>query len=366
MIRLITGELLKLRTTRLSYGLLAAASVLTAGFSVLEAARAGPTAVAPLSTTAGFDAIATGGIWSLLFAAVLGVTVSSGEFRHSTATATYLAEPKRGRVLTAKAAAAACGGAVFGFTGWLIATGIGLGFVAADGDHLPVAGTIARYAAGHLLAGALLAAIGVAIGSLVRSQLAAVIGVLVWSIVAESVLGGLFNAVQPYLPYTAATTLAGSVLAAPRSARRTVRRALPRRCRSRPAAALPSCRGRHLGDSLPDYCQQRRQLTGEILMAKPNVIVNPLSGEQISIVRTARDTSGQVLDWELRLAPGGRVPSSHAHPEQQETFTVLEGTMRFRVGWRRVTAQPGQRVIVPPGTVHHFANACQAAARVAA
>ncbi len=213
MIRLITGELLKLRTTRLSYGLLAAASVLTAGFSVLEAARACPTAVAPLSTTAGFDAIATGGIWSLLFAAVLGVTVSSGEFRHSTATATYLAEPKRGRVLTAKAAAAACGGAVFGFTGWLIATGIGLGFVAADGDHLPAgAGTIARYAAGHLLAGALLAAIGVAIGSLVRSQLAAVIGVLVWSIVAESVLGGLFNAVQPYLPYTAATTLAGSVL----------------------------------------------------------------------------------------------------------------------------------------------------------
>ena len=99
-------------------------------------------------------------------------------------------------------------------------------------------------------------------------------------------------------------------------------------------------------------------------MAAPNLIVNPLSGEQIVVLRSAAETGGQVLDWELRLAPGGRVPSSHAHPEQQETFTVLEGTMRFRVGWRRLIAAPGQRVVVPPGTVHHFANAGQATARV--
>jgi len=99
-------------------------------------------------------------------------------------------------------------------------------------------------------------------------------------------------------------------------------------------------------------------------MAEPNLIVNPLSGEQIVILRSAADTSGEVLDWELRLAPGGRVPSSHAHPEQQETFTVLEGTMRFRVGWRRIIARPGQRVLVPPGTVHHFANAGPVTAKV--
>jgi len=100
-------------------------------------------------------------------------------------------------------------------------------------------------------------------------------------------------------------------------------------------------------------------------MTEPNLIVNPLSGEQIAILRSAADTGGQVLDWELRLAPGGRVPSSHAHPEQQETFTVLEGTMRFRVGRRRIIARPGDRVLVPPDTVHHFANAGGATARVA-
>ena len=38
--------------------------------------------------------------------------------------------------------------------------------------------------------------------------------------------------------------------------------------------------------------------------------------------------------------------------------------MRFRVGLRRIIAGPGQRVVVPPGTVHHFANAGPVTARV--
>jgi mannose-6-phosphate isomerase-like protein (cupin superfamily) len=100
-------------------------------------------------------------------------------------------------------------------------------------------------------------------------------------------------------------------------------------------------------------------------MSQTHPIVNPLSGEQIVIVRTAAQTGGEVLDWELLLAPGGKVPSSHAHPEQEEIFTVLEGRMRFRVGRRRLLLTPGQRVRVPPGTVHHFANAGPVTARVA-
>jgi quercetin dioxygenase-like cupin family protein len=99
--------------------------------------------------------------------------------------------------------------------------------------------------------------------------------------------------------------------------------------------------------------------------AAPRVIVNPLSGEQITIRETAAGPGGSVLEWELLLAPGGRVPSSHAHPEQEEVFTVLEGQMRFRVGGRRITAGPGDTVLVPPGTVHHFANAGPRPARVA-
>jgi ABC-2 type transport system permease protein len=213
MIRLVRVELLKLRTTRLAFGLLAAGAGLTILFSVLEASRAGASGVAPLSTAAGLTGIITGGIWMLLFAAVLGVTVTSGEFRHDTATTTYLAVPRRGRVLAAKSIAAALAGAALGLLGWLLATAIGIGFVAAHGFAMPLSDpTIARYAAGHLLAGALLAAIGTGLGALIRSQLAAVIGVFVWAIVIESIVGGLFHSVQPYLPFTAATTLSGSAL----------------------------------------------------------------------------------------------------------------------------------------------------------
>jgi quercetin dioxygenase-like cupin family protein len=96
-----------------------------------------------------------------------------------------------------------------------------------------------------------------------------------------------------------------------------------------------------------------------------HVISNPLSGEQITIRRTAAQTGGSVLEWQLVLAPGGRVPSSHAHPEQEECFTVLAGQMRFRVAGRRLTAGPGDTVRVPPGSVHHFANAGSEPARVA-
>ena len=97
--------------------------------------------------------------------------------------------------------------------------------------------------------------------------------------------------------------------------------------------------------------------------AGAKVIENPLSGELITI-RDQPGHPGGVLAWELRLAPGGRVPASHAHPGQEERFTVVEGRMRFRVGWRRLMAGPGETVLVPPGTVHHFANAGPGPARV--
>jgi mannose-6-phosphate isomerase-like protein (cupin superfamily) len=106
-------------------------------------------------------------------------------------------------------------------------------------------------------------------------------------------------------------------------------------------------------------------------------IVNPLSGERITILETGEageagatgatgeaGAAGDVLVWELLLAPGGRVPSSHSHPRQEERFTVIEGRMRFRVGRRRLVAEPGDTVVVAPGTVHHFANPGPLAARV--
>lgn len=122
MTRLVRIELLKLRTTRLTYGLLALAAALTALDAILRAARAGHGKLAPLSTATGLASVLTVTGFAMIIACVLGVTVSSGEFRHQTATLTYLEFPRRSRVLVAKLIAAALVGLVFGTAGSAVTT----------------------------------------------------------------------------------------------------------------------------------------------------------------------------------------------------------------------------------------------------
>jgi quercetin dioxygenase-like cupin family protein len=92
-------------------------------------------------------------------------------------------------------------------------------------------------------------------------------------------------------------------------------------------------------------------------------IHNPVSGERITFLRTAADTDGELLELELELAADGQVPGAHVHPEQEERFHVLEGTMRFRLGLRTIVAEAGDSVVVPAGRVHKFANAGDGPAR---
>jgi len=93
------------------------------------------------------------------------------------------------------------------------------------------------------------------------------------------------------------------------------------------------------------------------------IIHNPVSGETIAFRRTAADTAGALLEIDLELTPDGHVPGAHVHPEQEERFEVLEGTMEFRLGLKTITAGPGETVVVPKGRVHRFANGGDTVAR---
>jgi quercetin dioxygenase-like cupin family protein len=93
------------------------------------------------------------------------------------------------------------------------------------------------------------------------------------------------------------------------------------------------------------------------------IIENPVTGERITFIRTAQDTAGERLEFELELDADGRVPGAHVHPEQEERFHVLEGTMRFRLGRRRIVAEAGETVVVPAGRVHKFSNGGDGPAR---
>jgi ABC-2 type transport system permease protein len=214
MTLLVRVELLKLRTVRITYGLVLTVAALTGLFAVIESSVAGKTsgtyAVASLTTAAGQVTVTTLTSWSMILAAVLGLIVASGEFRHASATLTYLATPDRKRVLLAKLFAAPFVGAIFGLVAAAVSTGLGLAFTAGRGDPIVLgAATMFGHAAGAMLGAALMAMIGVGLGSLIRSELVGIIAIFIWALVVESLIGGLFTSVRPYLPYTASTTLAG-------------------------------------------------------------------------------------------------------------------------------------------------------------
>ncbi len=60
-----------------------------------------------------------------------------------------------------------------------------------------------------------------------------------------------------------------------------------------------------------------------------DVIEHPVTGEQLRFRKTAADTGGEALEVELRVRTGGFVSAPHVHPEPEERFDILEGTLRF-------------------------------------
>ena len=86
------------------------------------------------------------------------------------------------------------------------------------------------------------------------------------------------------------------------------------------------------------------------------ILDNPQSGERFIFRKTAADTNGEYLEFDLELRPDGKVPGKHVHPKQTERFEVLDGTMQFKLGRKTIVAKAGDVVEVPPGTAHKFQN----------
>src|SRR4051794_26429412 len=91
---------------------------------------------------------------------------------------------------------------------------------------------------------------------------------------------------------------------------------------------------------------------------------NPVTGEKLTFVETAESTGGERVVVDLELVAGGKVPGVHVHPKQEEKFEVLQGTMKFRYGMKKIVAEAGETVVVPAGKVHDFANAGDETAHV--
>jgi len=79
----------------------------------------------------------------------------------------------------------------------------------------------------------------------------------------------------------------------------------------------------------------------------------PLGRPNWTIVAAAADTSGAYeLFEETRPETGG--PPPHVHREHEESFIVLEGRYIFTRGVDEIEVGPGEVVLIPRGTRHHF------------
>ena len=107
----------------------------------------------------------------LLFVMVLGIRSFTDEVRHGSVVPTFLATPKRLRVLAAKTAVSAAAAVVFAVVALGVGTGVIAVYLVAHGYAVPVAAWSLAGLFGRAIAIAVLwATIGVSVGVVVRHQ----------------------------------------------------------------------------------------------------------------------------------------------------------------------------------------------------
>lgn len=167
----------------------------------------------PVATTVYSFATSIGYVFPVL----LGALATTAEFRNQTLTPTFLADPRRGRVLTAKSLTLTGFGAAYGIIGLLASIGIGATMLAVMGvDPVLTSGPVLTLVWHTLIAMALWAAIGVGLGVLVPSQVAAIVIVLAFTQFVEPLLrtaASFLDWLAPFgkfLPGAASDSLVGS------------------------------------------------------------------------------------------------------------------------------------------------------------
>jgi ABC-2 type transport system permease protein len=193
MIRLVRAEWTKLFTTRVWIGLLLGACLMVAGFSALITGFAGQTqngqpGLPPVGDPQ-FEqvAFAVSTNATVLFL-ILGIIGMTQEYRHRTATPTFLTEPRRWRVVAAKLGAYALVAIPFALLVVAVNVLVVSVYAGARSAAPSLTGDNLRVVLSSWLALVIYAWIGVGIGALLKNQVGAIVGGLVYLFVVEQVI----------------------------------------------------------------------------------------------------------------------------------------------------------------------------------
>jgi quercetin dioxygenase-like cupin family protein len=86
-------------------------------------------------------------------------------------------------------------------------------------------------------------------------------------------------------------------------------------------------------------------------------------GDTMTFKATGESTGGSLLLLENLTAPGGG-PPPHIHTNEDEFFSVIDGTFEIRIGDEVHALGPGGFAYVPRGTVHNFRNTAETPSRI--
>jgi quercetin dioxygenase-like cupin family protein len=82
---------------------------------------------------------------------------------------------------------------------------------------------------------------------------------------------------------------------------------------------------------------------------------NPVIGDEVTFVQTARETGGEHTLARVVLKPGGGNPL-HYHLTYAEEFEVVDGRLTIQRDGERLMLGPGETAQAPIGSRHRFAN----------
>jgi quercetin dioxygenase-like cupin family protein len=85
-------------------------------------------------------------------------------------------------------------------------------------------------------------------------------------------------------------------------------------------------------------------------------IENRCTGERITWIETAENSKGARLRFDFSVAPGGKLPVTHLHPGQSETFELSNGVFQVTVKCQERTLKPGDMIRIAPGETHTWRN----------
>ncbi len=207
MIAQVRAELLKIRSTRTTIGLVLGMVALILLITLLTGLLTHPSGLASREDQRELLSVSS---LTGVFSALAGVLLVTSEYRFGTIRPTILFNPVRSHLLAAKVAAGALAGLAFGTLGEAI--GWAIGYPVLEGRGITIvlsSGDILLLTLGGLAGAALWGAIGAGLGTIIHNHVGGVIALLAWGLVVDNLLFGLVPSVGRFMPDRASDALMG-------------------------------------------------------------------------------------------------------------------------------------------------------------